>query len=341
MNTTPWISALVVSQDHQRYGVRLPDGTCHHARVAGAFAYQVVDQSDFPAVGDTVLCTGDGNDGADVLIHQVHPRGGIIARLRPGGATVQQVIAANVNVALLVFGLDGGRSFTEGLLARMLATVHAGSVRAVVVLNKCDCATTEDIEDTVRRAAETAPAAPIHVVSARTGEGMDGLRSVWEPGETACLLGASGVGKSSMLNALLGRTVERTGDLRADGRGRHTTTRRRLLEMECGRRIVDVPGLRELQLWSDASAVDEAFRDIDEFARQCRFRDCRHAGEPGCAVQEALFEGFIEPDRFDRFLELRRETEWLHVRQDVRAREAHDAKWKAISKAQKRMKKSR
>ena len=341
MNRTQWTPALVVWHDHQRYEVRLPDGTQRSARVAGAFVYRAVDQSDFPVVGDSVLCECAGTDTGDTLIHQVLPRQGVIARLRPGGATVQQVIAANVHVALLVFGLDGGRAFTEGLLARLVTTVHAGLVRAVVVLNKCDCAPAEHIEQTVHRAAHTAPGAPIHVVSAHTNAGIAGLRDEWQPGETACLIGSSGVGKSSLLNAFLGHPVERTGTLRPDGRGRHTTTRRRLYEVDGGRRMIDVPGLRELQLWADETSVDETFPDISEFAGQCRFRDCRHAGETGCAVQQALFEGFIDPNRFDRFLELRREADWLETRQDTRARAVRDKKWKEISKAQKQMKKRR
>ena len=341
MNAHQWHTALVVSHDHQLYELRLANGATRHARVAGAFVYRAVDQSDFPVVGDTVLCEWDESISGEAQIHQVQPRYGVIARLRPGDATVQQVIAANVDVALLVFGLDGGRSFTEGLLARLLTTVRAGEVPAVVVLNKCDCATAEQVARTVKRAAYTAPGAPVHVVSAHTGAGLPDLRAAWKPGQTACLMGASGVGKSSLLNAFLSNSVERVGDLRTDGRGRHTTTRRRLHEMECGRRIIDIPGLRELQLWSDESAVDDTFPDIAEYADQCRFRDCRHAGEPGCAVQQALFEGFIDPGRFDRFLELRRETEWLETRQNDRARAARDAQWKAISKEQKRMKKNR
>jgi ribosome biogenesis GTPase len=288
----------------------------------------------FPAVGDWVVVrppTGEGRG----LIHAVLPRRSRFSRKVAGQRTEEQVVAANVDTLFLVSGLDG--DFNPRRIERYLTAAWDSGAQPVVILNKLDrCA---DPERCLLEAQAVAMGVPVHRVSALTGEGCDALRPYLRPGETVSLLGSSGVGKSTLINRLLGREVQRTGDVsEGDDRGRHTTTHRELLAFPGGGLLIDTPGLREIQLWDADQGIESAFGDVEELAESCRFGDCRHQGEPGCAVEEAIARGELAPERLESYRKLQRELYQIQVRQDQVARLREKQKVKAIHKAQDRFK---
>ena len=333
---TDGVPARVIMQEHHVYTIVREPRLESHARVAGAFEYRAATPSEYPMVGDWVVV-----DAGGTVVHAVLPRFSALSRHGAGEQTVEQVIAANIDAVFMVFGLDGGRAFTAGLLERVITIVRRAGARPVVVLNKSDGAEPETIARIHGEAETVAHGIPIHVVSSKSGHGLDALAAEIAPGETVCLVGKSGVGKSSLLNALAGTRLEREGELRADRQGRHTTTRKGLYRLPSGVLVVDVPGIRELQLWGDESDVADSFPDIAAAAANCRFNDCSHTGEPGCAVQQALADGEISADRYDRYLDLQREAAYLRRQTDRRAREDERRKWIRISREQRSKKGTR
>ncbi len=309
------------------------------ARVSGAFEYRAVGPADFPTLGDFVLVSSGSTDNNGV-IHSVLPRRTALRRAAAGEASVEQVFVANIDVIFLVFGLDGGRNFTTGLLERSLVAASGSGARPVVVLNKVDCADADTVGKILDEAGQAAPDVSIHTVSALRGDGMEALRAEAGPGMTVGLLGKSGVGKSALVNALAGNETARTGNQRAGDRsGRHTTTHKELYLIPDGPVIADLPGLRELQIWADSEDLDGAFPEIDHLAESCRFRDCSHTGEPDCAVLEALRNENLPRHRYDAYMEYRQELAYLHCRRDQRAQQEEQKKWKRIAMEQRRYKK--
>ncbi|MFN7937764.1 MAG: ribosome small subunit-dependent GTPase A [Bryobacteraceae bacterium] len=292
--------ARVCASQGERARVMM-DGVEWNAAVAGALIYTVESRADLPVTGDWVMVRRV--DPELVLIESVAPRRTWISRRVAGNSDVEQVLAANVDLALLVCGLDD--DFNLRRLERYLAIVHAGGVEPVVVLNKADlCADASAVIEEVRR---TTRVQRVLAVSARSGEGCDAVAALLTEGVTAVLLGSSGAGKSTLLNWLAGAQLRETQPVReSDSRGRHTTTDRQLMELRSGGWLIDTPGLREIQLWADRASVAAVFDEITELSVQCRFRDCTHAGEPGCAVR-----GEVDEARLDSFHKLQREAERL------------------------------
>jgi ribosome biogenesis GTPase len=243
----------------------------------------------------------------------------------------EQVVAANVDVVLLVTALDA--DFNLRRLERYLVLAHESGARPVVVLSKAD------LSDDVAGAIEVArsiggPAVPVHAVSAPRDEGYEALVGYLEPGRTVALLGSSGVGKSTIVNRLAGEEIQRTQEVRAtDGRGRHTTTHRHLLLLNNGGLLMDTPGMRELQLWDVDEGVEETFSDVEALATSCRFPDCEHHGEPGCAVQAAIEQGRLSPERLASYQKLLRELRALSARQDRQNRLFEKRRVKAATRA--------
>jgi ribosome biogenesis GTPase len=280
--------------------------------------------SGFPAVGDWVAVrppTGEGRG----LVHAVLPRRSRFSRKVSGHRTEEQVVAANVDSLFLVSGLDG--DFNPRRIERYMTAAWDSGARPVVILNKLDrCA---DPERCLLEAQAVSMGVPVHRVSALTGEGCEALRGYLRPGETVGLLGSSGVGKSTLINRLLGREAQRTGGVREhDDKGRHTTTHRELLAAPGGGLVIDTPGLREVQLWDADQGIESTFPDVEELAESCRFGDCRHQGEPGCAVEEAVAGGSLAPERLESYRKLQRELHQVQVRQDeiTRLREKQKSK---------------
>ena len=281
------------------------------------------DPGELPVVGDWVGLR-------DGLIDAVVPRASKFSRKTPWTAVAEQVLVANVDVAFLVMGLDD-RDFNVRRLERYLTTAWEGGATPVVVLNKTDLA--YDLAQQLGEAETVAFGVPVHAVSAETGEGVDELRRHFAGNLTVALLGSSGVGKSSLINRLLGEERFRIGEVRSDGRGRHTTTHRELVPVPGGGVIIDTPGLRELQLWDADDGLDQAFVDVAELIAQCRFSDCEHRTEPGCAVKAALADGSLSPDRWESYQKLQRELARLERKLDPKLRSEQRKRWAAITKS--------
>jgi ribosome biogenesis GTPase / thiamine phosphate phosphatase len=272
-----------------------------------------------------------GEDRATV--RAVLPRRSRFARKEPW-LTEEQVVAANVDTVFLV--TDCGRDFKPRRLERYLTAAWDSGAAPVIVLTKSDLA--EDASETVAEAEAIAFAVPVHAVSSVTGEGLRELDPYLLPGETVALLGSSGVGKSTLVNRLLGEDLLATAELRRDGRGRHTTTHRELVHLPGGAFLLDTPGMRELQLWADESALEETFADVTELARECRFSDCAHGQEPGCAVRAALGDGSLPRIRWESYAKLQRELRALAVKQDVRLRSEARKERRRFARSQRRTK---
>jgi ribosome biogenesis GTPase len=301
------------------------------AEVSGRLRHAAVDHASLPATGDWValrLPPGDGRAVVDAVL----PRQSCFSRKTAGERTQEQVVAANVDTVFLLAGLDG--DFKLRRLERTLVLAWDSGASPVIVLTKADlCPETALRRDEVEAIA---PGVPVFAVSSLLGEGLDALAPFVAPGRTVALLGSSGVGKSTLLNRLLGWDRQATRAVRAhDSRGRHTTTFRELVRLPGGGLIIDTPGLRELQLWVDDAemALSGTFEDIDSLAARCAFRDCRHAQEPGCAVRQALDDGTLDAARFGSFLKLQKELRHLERRQDLFAQLAEKRRWRAIHRA--------
>ena len=296
--------------------------------LSGRFRYE---KADWPAVGDWVVFH-------DRIIDAVLPRRTRFSRKQAGAKTVEQVMAANVDVVFLVCGLD--HDFNPRRIERSLVLAYESGAAPAIVLNKADlCA---DPAAAVAATRAVAPHVPVLVTSGASREGVAQIAAIMQRGQTAMMVGSSGVGKSTLINALLGYERQRVHEVRnADSRGRHTTTHRELILLPEGWLIMDLPGFRELQLWAGEDSVERAFGDIEQLAAGCRFRDCRHEGEPGCAVTQALDEETLDHNRFRNFTKMRREAEHLQREQDTLARIAEKRRWKRIHQAMKKFDKRR
>jgi ribosome biogenesis GTPase len=268
-----------------------------------------------------------------VIVRAVLPRHSRFARKEPW-LTEEQVVAANVDTVFLV--TDCGRDFKPRRLERYLTAAWDSGAAPVIVLTKSDLAL--DASARVAEAEAIALGVPVHAVSSVTGEGLGALGPYLLQGCTIALLGSSGVGKSTLVNRLLGQDLLATAEVREDGRGRHTTTTRELVHLRGGALLLDTPGMRELQLWADESALDETFADVAELARDCRFSDCAHGQEPGCAVTAALGNGSLPQVRWESYGKLQRELRALAVKQDVRLRSEARKERRRFARSQRRTK---
>ena len=298
----------------------------------GLDVVQVADREGRLLVGDWVDLDGQHPGGAVV---EILPRSSVVSRAAVSGTSQQQDLAANVDVVVIVEPASPKPSM--GRIERLLVLAWSSGATPLVVLTKTDLLGVDQARSVADQAAAVALGSHVLSVSARSGDGVVALRDHLGPGRTFVLLGPSGAGKSTLVNTLSGRTVLETADVRGDGRGRHTTTRRELVELSDGSALIDTPGLRSVGLLGDAGAVDDVFDDVVRLADDCRFRDCSHDSEPGCAVQGAIADGRLGERRLESWRRLGREAAFQARRLDARLEREERARVRARTKAWRRM----
>jgi ribosome biogenesis GTPase / thiamine phosphate phosphatase len=273
------------------------------------------------------VITGDWVLLAEETLRVALPRRTALVRGAGRRDTRAQVLAANVDVVLIVTSINEDMNLRR--LERYLTLAWESGAKPVFVLTKADLA--DDVDAVVKEVESIAFGVPVVAISNVSGAGLDVLRSHLGPGVTAALLGSSGVGKSTLVNTLLGEELLETREIRDDGKGRHTTTRRELVQLPGGALVIDTPGMREIQLWVADEGLEEAFEDVTELFGRCRFSDCGHESEPGCAVKAAIEDGSLSAERWESYLKLQRELAHLERRIDKRAASEERKKWKALS----------
>ena len=323
------VPARVIAQQRKFWRVAGDFGECW-AEASGKLRLAADEGADWPAVGDWVAVEVHGAE-TTAIIQEVLPRRSKFVRKMAGKNMEEQVIAANVDTALLVSSLDG--DFSPRRVERYLAQCWESGARPVIVLNKADAC--EESSEKATEMGRVAVGTVVCVVSAKTGQGFSVLDEFLKAGRTLVLLGSSGVGKSTIANRLLGEAVQDVQPVRhSDSKGRHTTTARELFALPGGALLMDTPGLREMQLWDAEDGVTQTFADIDALAARCRFVDCRHEGEPGCAVLAAVSAGDLDAARLENRRKLLREQEFLRRKVDPEARQENKELWKKLHRAQ-------
>ena len=321
------VPARIVEESRIIYRVRSARGE-YPAQIAGKIRYLAQARGDFPAVGDWVAIAP--TEGSQARIECILPRKTKLSRKVAGRELSEQIVAANVDTVFVVSSLN--REFNLRRIERYLTLVWDSGAAPVVLLNKADlCA------DAGAQASEVegiAPGIPVLPLSALQGGGVESVRNYISPGGTAAFVGSSGVGKSTIINALLGATSLRVQPVREDDdRGRHTTTSRQMIFLPGGGIVIDTPGMRELQLWDSEQGLSRAFEDIEALAKNCKFRNCAHGGEPGCAVEAAILGGRLEAERLENHRKLQAELRFQERKANPEVARQEKERWKKIHKA--------
>ncbi|MDJ0533740.1 MAG: ribosome small subunit-dependent GTPase A [Xenococcaceae cyanobacterium MO_207.B15] len=299
------------------------------AKISGKLRHQITDGGEFPAIGDWVVIKTRQNEQS-ATIYGIMPRKSKFSRKTVGGKTSEQIVAANIDTALLVSGLDN--DFNLRRIERYLILTWESGANPIIVLNKADACS--EVEQCVAEVEAIAPGVPIIVLSAVLKQGLDELKNYIQPGMTVAMLGSSGVGKSTIANQLMGGELQKVQPVRhGDNRGKHTTTHRELFLLPGGGVIIDTPGMREIQIWATETSFEQTFTDIEMLAKKCRFRDCQHSHEPDCAVQNAILQGVLDERRFLNYQKLHKELNYLSRKQRQLKQLENKSKWKKITKA--------
>ncbi len=328
----PYIPGRVSTVHKTRYEVLIPDGTMT-LPISGA----LIAKKEFPVVGDFVVILHQPEQATSMIV-AVLPRMTTLSQGEAGESGGEQHLAANIDTAFIV--TDPANDFNIARFERYLLIVRSARAQPVIILNKTDIQ--GDSESRVRQIGEELGDIPVIAVSAMQKTGLGELTPYLGNGKTIVFLGSSGVGKSTLMNALSGSDLRKTGATREDdGRGRHTTTTRHLSILADGTALIDTPGLREIRIWTAEEHVAESFGDIQEFAVQCRFSDCSHTTEPGCAVRKAIADGILRPERLERYQKLLRELAFEHQKAIIGLKQFEKKRFKEISILGKEIEESR
>ncbi len=269
-------------------------------RISGKFDYQANFKSDYPAVGDWVVLDRENDNSGDAIIHGLLSRKSIFSRKTAGKKNEEQIVAANVDTLFICMALNN--DFNIRRLERYISLAWESGAKPVIILTKADLC--DDVNMRVLEVEQVALGIEILVVSAITKEGINDIIAYIKPKETIAFIGSSGIGKSTLINTLLGKEKQKVNDIRKDEKGRHTTTYRELIKLPTGGIVIDTPGMRELQIYT--ADLDTSFTDIEELARDCHFSDCNHESEPKCAVNQAIKEGRITEERLKNYKKLKK-----------------------------------
>jgi ribosome biogenesis GTPase len=298
------------------------------ADVAGKLRHEAASRADLPVVGDWVVVQPRSEEGK-ATIHAVLPRQSRFVRKAAGSRTEEQIVGANIDTVFLVTALH--QDFNVRRLERYLVVALESGARPVIVLSKADLS--EQVEEQLAEIQRVAKGVPVHAISVVNQNGLDALAPYFRRGVTVALLGSSGVGKSTLINHLIGRDIQKVKEVREhDGRGQHTTTHRELILLPQGGLVLDTPGMRELQLWEGEESLQLAFDDIEALASGCYFSNCQHKDEPRCAVREALAEGKLDAARYQSYEKLQKELRHVARKQDISTQITEKKKWKKLSR---------
>lgn len=311
-----WVPARLIRDNKITYGALMEDGEELEVVMGGKVYHDAESDAELPAVGDWVALD-IGGEGEDTVIRARLSRQTCFSRKAPGKSSEEQVMAANVDVVVVV--TDAGSDFNPRRMERYFTLIDRSRAKAVVLVNKSDLFPAELNEEAKEEIEKLSDEADVYITSAANNEGLDVLKKYLKQGVSITIVGSSGVGKSTLVNQLLGEEWQWTSEVNElTGKGRHTTTARELLVLDDGGILIDNPGIREVQMWTDETTLRESFADIDELASHCKFHDCKHGSDKGCAIRDAVESGELDPRRYESYLKLEDEIELLKKRRKKR-----------------------
>ncbi|MFA6439346.1 MAG: ribosome small subunit-dependent GTPase A [Bacteriovoracaceae bacterium] len=321
--------ARVIAEHKGRYTI-LRDDAVLSAEITGKMMFDATTRKDYPAVGDWVAVQLY-DEHSPAIIHHILPRSTVLSRKTSGREIEEQIIAVNMDIIFIVQGLD--KNYNLRRLERFLVVASHSGAKPVVLLSKTDLLTDQELQVILTEVQTIADNAPVIAYSAKSLYHLDAIKELIQKETTVCFIGSSGAGKSTLINRLIGREKLLTQEVREeDSRGKHTTTHRELIPLQNGGCVIDTPGLRELGLWEVDSSIDNTFPDIAELALECKFTDCTHTHEPGCAVQAAIDDGTLEAGRYHSYVKLQKEADFIAAKTDITKQQERKAKEKKMGK---------